>query len=49
MIGPTPLSIDDIVRDSGLSINTVWSVLLELELAGHIERQPGNLIARLAT
>lgn len=49
MIGPTPLSIDDIVRDSGLSINTVWSVLLELELAGQIERQPGNLIARLAT
>jgi len=49
MIGPTPLSIDDIVRDSGLPINTVWSVLLELELAGHIERQPGNLIARLAT
>ncbi len=48
MIGPTPLSIDDIVRDSGLSINTVWNVLLELELAGHIERQPGNLIARLA-
>lgn len=49
MIGPTPLSIDDIVRDSGLPINLVWSVLLELELAGHIERQPGNLIARLAT
>lgn len=47
MIGPTPLSIDDIVRDSGLSINTVWNVLLELELAGQIERQPGNLIARL--
>jgi len=49
MIGPTPLSIDDIVRDSGIPINTVWSVLLEMELAGHIERQPGNLIARLAT
>jgi len=49
MIGPTPLSIDDIVRDSGLSINTVWTVLLEMELAGQIERQPGNLIARLAS
>lgn len=49
MIGPSPLSIDDIVRDSGFPINTVWSVLLEMELAGHIERQPGNLIARLAT
>ena len=49
MIGPTPLSVNDIVRDSGLSINTVWSVLLDLELAGHIERQPGNLIARLAS
>ena len=49
MIGPSPLSIDDIVRDSGIPINTVWSVLLEMELAGHIERQPGNLIARLAT
>ncbi len=49
MIGPTPLSIDEIVRDSGLPINMVWDVLLELELAGQIERQPGNLIARLAT
>ncbi len=48
MIGPMPLSVDDIVRGSGLSINTVWNVLLELELAGHIERLPGNLIARLA-
>jgi DNA processing protein len=49
MIGPSPLSIDDIVRESGFPINTVWSVLLEMELAGQIERQPGNLIARLAT
>ncbi len=48
MIGHSPLSIDDIVRDSGLPINIVWNTLLDLELAGHIERQPGNMIARLA-
>ena len=47
LIGPTPLSVDDIIRDSGLSAGSVWSALLELELAGRIERQPGGMVARI--
>jgi predicted Rossmann fold nucleotide-binding protein DprA/Smf involved in DNA uptake len=33
------------VRQSGLSLGIVHMVLLELELAGRLARQPGNLIA----
>ena len=47
LIGPTPLSVDDIIRDSGLSAGGVWSALLELELAGRIERRPGGMVARI--
>ena len=48
LLGPTPVSVDDIIRDSGSTAGAVWSALLDLELAGRIERQPGNMVARLA-
>jgi DNA processing protein len=38
LLGPTPVSIDDLVRLSGCSPATVRTVLLELELAGRLER-----------
>jgi DNA processing protein len=41
LLGPTPVSIDDLVRLSGCSPATVRVVLLELELAGRIERRGG--------
>lgn len=47
LLGPAPVSVDDIVREAAEPAGLVRSVLLELELAGQIERQPGNLIARL--
>ncbi len=44
-LGHTPAPVDAIIRDLGLPAQTVLPVLLELELAGRIERQPGNMAA----
>jgi len=43
----TPVDIDDLVRLSGASAATVRTVLLELELAGKLERQAGGRVALL--
>ena len=43
-LGPSPVSVDEIVRNLGLPAGTVRSILLELELAGRLERQPGNFV-----
>jgi DNA processing protein len=45
LLGPSPVELDELVRQSGLSLGIVHMVLLELELAGRLARQPGNLIA----
>jgi DNA processing protein len=45
LLGPTPVAIDDLVRLSGASPGTVRRVLLELELAGRIERHGGGLVS----
>jgi DNA processing protein len=47
LLGPTPVAIDDLVRLSGASPATVRRVLLELELAGRIERHGGGLVSSL--
>jgi DNA processing protein len=47
LLGPTPVAIDDLVRLSGASAATVRRVLLELELAGRIERHGGGLVSSL--
>ena len=46
-LSPTPVDVDEIVRAYQLSPAVVWMVLLELELAGRIERQPGNRVAAI--
>jgi DNA processing protein len=46
-LGPAPVSVDSLVRDSGLPAGAVWTILLELELAGRLERQPGGFVALL--
>jgi DNA processing protein len=43
LLGPTPVSIDDLVRLAGQSAATVWIVLLELEVAGRLQRHGGGL------
>ena len=44
-LSPTPVPVDELVRQCQLSAATVATVLLELELAGRIERHPGNLVS----
>jgi len=45
LLGPTPVGLDDLVRLSGSSPALVRTVILELELAGRIERHAGGLFS----
>lgn len=45
LLGPSPVALDDLVRLSDLRIGEVQSVLLDLELAGRIERHGGTLVS----
>ncbi|WP_428628927.1 DNA-processing protein DprA [Sphingopyxis sp.] len=45
LLGPTPVAVDELVRQSGQAAATVQLVLLELELAGRIERHAGAKIS----
>jgi DNA processing protein len=47
LLGPTPVGIDDLVRLSRASPAIVRTVLLELELAGRLERHGGGLVSLL--
>jgi DNA processing protein len=47
LLGPTPVSIDDLVRLSGSSPAIVRVILLELELAGRLERHGGSRVSLL--
>ena len=44
-LGPSPAPVDALLRAMGLPAPIVLTVLLELELAGKLERQPGNMAA----
>jgi DNA processing protein len=44
-LGPTPVAVDELVRQCQLSAAAIATILLELELAGRIERHPGNLVS----
>jgi DNA processing protein len=45
LLGPTPVSVDDLIRVSGASSTVVQATLLELELAGRLQRQQGGRVA----
>ncbi len=45
LLSPTPVNIDELIRLSDLSPATVLTILLELELAGRIERHFGNRVS----
>jgi DNA processing protein len=45
LLGPTPVSADDLIRLSGASATAVQATLLELELAGRLKRQRGGRVA----
>ncbi len=44
-LGPTPVAVDELVRQCQLTASAVATLLLELELAGRVERHPGNLVS----
>ncbi len=44
-LGPTPVAVDELVRQCQLSPAAIATLLLELELAGRVERHPGNLVS----
>ncbi|WP_010219081.1 DNA-processing protein DprA [Sphingomonas sp. PAMC 26621] len=45
LLGPVPVAIDELIRQSGASPTIVQTVLLELELAGRLERHAGGRVA----
>ena len=45
LLGPVPVAVDELVRQSGLGAAQVAAVLLELELAGRLERHAGNRVS----
>jgi DNA processing protein len=47
LLGPTPVPIDDLVRRSACPPGIVRTVLLELELAGRLERHGSGLVSLL--
>jgi DNA processing protein len=47
LLGPAPVEIDVIVREAGFSARLVQMVMMELDLAGRLERHPGQRVSLL--
>jgi DNA processing protein len=47
-LSPSPTALDDIVRHTDLSARTVRTLLLELDLAGRLERHSGGAVSLIA-
>jgi DNA processing protein len=47
LLGPTPVLLDDLIRMAGTSPTIVRTVLLELELAGRLERHGGGMVSMI--
>ncbi|WP_020175807.1 DNA-processing protein DprA [Methyloferula stellata] len=45
LLGPSPVSIDELVRAADMPAQAIRAILLELELAGRLERHGGNLVS----
>jgi DNA processing protein len=45
LLGPSPVPVDEIIRLSGASSGAVQMALLELDLAGRLDRHAGNKIS----
>ncbi|NTJ42122.1 DNA-protecting protein DprA [Agrobacterium larrymoorei] len=44
-LGPSPVETDDIIRHTGLPASTVYLVLLELDIAGRLNRHSGGRVS----
>ncbi len=47
-LGPSPVTLDDIVRTCHLPPNLVVTLLMELDLAGRLERHAGTMVSLIA-
>jgi DNA processing protein len=47
LLGPSPVTVDELVRQCHCSPPVLGLVLLELDLAGRLERHPGNRVSLL--
>ncbi len=45
LLGPSPVAVDEIIRQCQLTPTEVLTVLLELELAGHLARHSGGAVS----
>ena len=48
-LGPVPVEVDELVRRCQVTAAEAQTMLLELELAGRVERHPGNKISLVAS
>ena len=46
-LSPSPVEVDELLRQCHLSPAVVLTILLELELAGQLERHPGNRVSSI--
>jgi DNA processing protein len=46
-LGPTPVSVDELIRHTGLHPAQIFMILLELDLAGRLERHAGGMVSLL--
>lgn len=44
-LGPSPVPIDGLIRETGISPNLVHAILLEIDLAGRLERHAGQRVS----
>jgi predicted Rossmann fold nucleotide-binding protein DprA/Smf involved in DNA uptake len=44
-LNTSPVSVDEIIRQCHMSPAVVSTILLEIELAGRLERHPGNQVS----
>jgi DNA processing protein len=45
LLGPSPVPVDEVIRLSGASAGAVQTALLELDLAGRLDRHAGNKVS----
>lgn len=48
LLGPVPVPVDELIRQSGIAPAILQTVLLELELAGRLERHAGGRVSLTA-
>ena len=45
LLGPSPVPVDEVIRLSGASSGSVQMALLELDLAGRLDRHAGGKVS----